>query len=331
MGGAQTKMRASPPHHANDDEPLVCRGLGEFLAHDYAPKEFVLTPWLPVRGIAMIAGLTGLGKTYLGLSVAYAIASGGEVLGWKAPTARKVLYVDGEMDPTDLQDRLAAIRAAAENDGNGSAEAANVNLFMICDGDQEKGVPDLAGEVDAGRRRIEAKLQATGATVLMLDNLSCLFRNSDATANEEESWKIAQAWLLSLRRKGVTTVFLHHTGKPDMKTGRTRQRGTSKKEDVCNTSILLRPPWGKDETAFCGKNGFVVTWTKHRNFVPNGDITVRIEHDEGARLCRLVRQGEEQTRNARIAKMKEKGMLQKDIAKEEGLSPGQVSKILRAA
>jgi RecA-family ATPase len=260
---------------ASEPDELISRNFEEFLAHKYPPRENVLAPWLPARGIAMIAGWRGLGKTYVGLACAYAIATGGSVLGWKAVEPRKVLYVDGEMDPADLQERIAAIHAAAVRDKNGNPELAAANLKFLCDGDQSNGMPDL--NTHTGRQQVEKVLARCGAEVLMLDNISALFRDCDASESEAESWIAPQDWLRKLRREGKTTVLFHHAGKPDA-AGNTKQRGTSKREDVLNTSILLEPPKQKGVS-------FVINFTKHRGFVPTDKFAVAIKHEAGE--CRL--------------------------------------------
>jgi hypothetical protein len=75
---------------------------------------------------------------------------------------------------------------------------------------------------------------------------------------------------------------VHHTGKPKRKDGRADQRGTSKREDVLNTSILLY-------TKLTERGRFTVEFSKTRGFKAPDDFTVLIEHDEDAGLCRLVR------------------------------------------
>jgi putative DNA primase/helicase len=54
--------------------------------------------------------------------------------------------------------------------------------------------------------------------------------------NDAESWNSIQAWLLALRRRGVSVLLVHHAGKGG------DQRGTSRREDVLDTSISLRRP-----------------------------------------------------------------------------------------
>jgi RecA-family ATPase len=50
----------------------------------------------------MLYGQRGLGKTHVALGIAYAVASGGAFLRWRAPVPRRVLYVDGEMAAVDI-------------------------------------------------------------------------------------------------------------------------------------------------------------------------------------------------------------------------------------
>src|SRR5215470_3916593 len=80
--------------------------------NQFAQRSSIISPWRPARGLAMIAGYRGIGKTFVAASVAYAIATGGALLGFLAPKPRKVLYFDGEMDLAELQGRFEAIHAA---------------------------------------------------------------------------------------------------------------------------------------------------------------------------------------------------------------------------
>ena len=73
-----------------------------------------------------------------------------------------------------------------------------------------------------------------GVELLVLDNLSSL--TSVIRDNDAESWNPIQEWLLRLRRRGVSVLIVHHAGKGG------EQRGTSRREDVLDTSISLRRP-----------------------------------------------------------------------------------------
>jgi putative DNA primase/helicase len=69
--------------------------------------------------------------------------------------------------------------------------------------------------------------------LLVLDNLSSL--TAVIRDNDAESWNPIQEWLLRLRRRGTSVLIVHHAGKGG------EQRGTSRREDVLDTSISLRP------------------------------------------------------------------------------------------
>jgi putative DNA primase/helicase len=91
---------------APDVRPLTA---AEFLGLELPPRQKIVAPWLPEKGLAMIYSPRGVGKTLLGMTSAYAIAAGADFLGFKTETPRKVLYIDGEMPAETMQERLAAI------------------------------------------------------------------------------------------------------------------------------------------------------------------------------------------------------------------------------
>jgi hypothetical protein len=108
---AATMPRAAAGECATERAAAVLRplNLGDFLELQLPPRRSILAPWLAEKGTAMIYAARGVGKTLLGLSAGYAIASGDSFLGWSASEPRRVLYVDGEMPAVDMQRRLAAI------------------------------------------------------------------------------------------------------------------------------------------------------------------------------------------------------------------------------
>jgi putative DNA primase/helicase len=95
--------------HADRFQTFEPVGLNDFLARVIPPREMLLAPILPERSLAMAYSPRGLGKSWLGLSIGVAVASGGSILRWAAPAPRRVLYVDGEMPLADLQGKLNAI------------------------------------------------------------------------------------------------------------------------------------------------------------------------------------------------------------------------------
>ena len=212
--------------HVEGGEVLEIQGGGlkavtieEFFQMKLPPREMLLGPWLPSQGLVMVFAGRGVGKTYFALAAAYAVASGGQFLKWEAPKARRVLYVDGEMPGVVMQERLAGIVGASDKEAPGDF------LRLITPDLQEYGIPDLA--TPEGQERIEQQL--AGAELVVLDNLSTLCRSG--AENETESWGVVQEWALSLRRRGISVMYVHHAGKSG------QQRGTSAREDVLDSVV----------------------------------------------------------------------------------------------
>jgi phage/plasmid primase-like uncharacterized protein/KaiC/GvpD/RAD55 family RecA-like ATPase len=177
----------------------------------------------------MIYGWRGSGKTWIALSLAYALASGGKFLQWQATRRCKVIFLDGEMRASRLKKRLSLIVAGSEN------EASDDALQIVTRDMQPLEVDwcDLAEE--SGREAMIHLIQSSGAEVAIIDNISAWARTG-VEENNEASARGINDFVLSLRAKGIACVLIHHAGKGG------QQRGTSKREDVLDTVIALKKP-----------------------------------------------------------------------------------------
>jgi putative DNA primase/helicase len=97
---------------------------------------------------------------------------------------------------------------------------------------QDDPMPDLG--TPEGQEALERHWGELPPELLILDNLSCLA--CTVRDNEADSWSPMQTWILSLRRRGISVLIVHHAGKSG------QQRGTSRREDVLDTVIALRRP-----------------------------------------------------------------------------------------
>jgi hypothetical protein len=213
--------------------------LERFLKMEIPPRATMLTPWLPVQGLAMLYAPRGTGKTRVAHGVGHAIATGTGFLRWTASQARRVLLLDGEMPAAALQEMLRATVQASQ------CAPPDPAYFRIAASDLLRdGLPDLAS---ASGQAFYCDVVAD-ADLVMVDSLSTICRS--LKENDADSWVPVQSWALSLRRAGKSVVFIHHAGKAGA------QRGTSRKEDVLDTVMVLRlswtgrrglrgtPPWG---------------------------------------------------------------------------------------
>ena len=229
---------------------LIGYSLADLAVHQFPPRRTLLaradTPILRAAQLAQVYGERGTGKSWFAQSLALAAAAGGSVCGITAPAPCRVVYVDGEMASEDIQarfvllaDRLRVPRTA--------------NLTIVAADWQTEFLPRLDTQI--GQDLIEPFLP--GADVVVLDNRSCLLDpegEKDATA-----WQPAQDWLLSLRRRGIAVVIVHHSNRQG------GARGHSKAEDALDVVLKLARP--DDYSAEQGAR-FVATFEKARG--PHG-------------------------------------------------------------
>jgi putative DNA primase/helicase len=180
----------------------------------------------------------------------------------------------------------------------------------------ELGLPNVATE--EGQKRIEPLLD--GISFLVLDNLSTLAWT--ARDNDAESWGPMQAWLLKLRRRGMSVLLIHHAGKGG------QQRGTSRREDVLDTVIALRRP--ADYSPVEGAR-FEVHLEKARG-VSGEDANpfeARLEVCDG-HLAWTMRNLSDVDVD-RVLRLSKEGLSIRDIAEETKLSKSKVHRILNLA
>ena len=287
---------------------LVAVSLEELLTREIEPRKMLLAPILPEQGLAMLYSYRGIGKTFLSLGIAAAVASGTRFLRWGAPEPRRVLYVDGELPASTVRDRLAMILAGIEE-----REPAPDMLRIITPDLQDRPMPDLA--TVEGQRLLEPHL--SGVDFLVLDNLSALCRDGDE--NEGEAWLPVQEWALRLRRCGKSVLFDHHAGK------NRSQRGTSRREDLLDTVITLKhpPDYSPSEGLRCE-----VHFEKTRAML--GDeakpFEVRLESGPDGRAIWTCREIED-AKAEKAAELFAAGLSVRDVAEELKISKSQAGRL----
>ena len=192
--------------------------------------------------IGQIYAERGFGKTWLLLTLALITASAGRALGFAAPEAYRVLYIDGEMAALELQERVNLLCERL-------AIPASALLTIVAADWQDGFLPRL--DTIEGQALIEPYIDR--ADLVVIDNRSCLF---DPEGEKDPSaWQPAQDWLLSIRRRGKAALLGHHSNRMG------GARGHSKAEDPMNLLIRLTRPedYQQDQGA-----RFLVTFDKSR-------------------------------------------------------------------
>lgn len=291
---------------------LVAVDVRDFLVMDLPPLEYAMEPLLTVKGRGMVYAPRGAGKTFITMQIAHSIAMGTPCFVWDIPKRRPVVYVDGEMHSAMLQERQ---REILKINGGDPPETGFLKLITR---DLQKDVrPKI--NTNAGRAHLEAHLSS--GDVLILDNLSALSPSSDE--KETEDWALIEDWLSDLSWRGITTIFVNHSGKSG------DQRGTSKREDLLDFVLKLRVP--SDHTMDEGLRA-ELHLTKLRGKSPKPawgrPFEVRLGMDDRGELAWLTRELKDLLKD-RARRMLSDGMKTNDVVLETGLSRWAVARLAK--
>jgi hypothetical protein len=240
--------------------------LEELLASTFKRRRHLLHPWLREQESCMLYADTGVGKSMFALSAALAVAGDGEFLGWspdKKPDGQgwRVLYVDGEMHITDIQERATMLLDAVPKVDRDRV-MQNLQFLARQHQDPEATFPTITEP--AGTQFFLERIRKGELDLVVLDNFSTLGEVEDE--NAASSFNAIQEFLLQLKVQGVATILVHHAKKnsgDNRKGERTGNnfRGSSKLAATFETIIeleRLRP-----QAAYEGA-AFRVRWDKVR-------------------------------------------------------------------
>ncbi|MEX1662207.1 AAA family ATPase [Thioclava sp. 15-R06ZXC-3] len=225
----------------------------ELLATRFRPREPVIEPWLRTEETAVIWAPSGVGKTLLCLSLALAVAGGGTVADWTAPKARKVLYIDGEMNQQDIRDRIEMLVSSGAVELP-DPKIALRNLEIIARQAQEVGTEFFDITEEETQNGILKRARAGDVELIILDNFTTL---SDSLEDENASseFKRVQDFFLQMKRAGIATILVHHANK-----GGKGMRGSTALETTFEVILGLQRP----KVVAPGEACFHTNFTKFR-------------------------------------------------------------------
>ncbi len=184
-----------------------------------APRKKLLGEWFAEADSGFIYAPRGAGKTWFALAIAQALSTAGKIGDWGSREAVKVLYIDTEMPPDLMKERI---------NGMGTNERLTILshdiLFERCEKVLNVATPEVQAAIT--KRCVDA-----GVKVLFIDNLSTGARGM--RENESDDWEKLIPWLLDLRRRKIAVVIIHHAGRSG------NMRGTSRREDAVSWIICL--------------------------------------------------------------------------------------------
>jgi hypothetical protein len=154
--------------------------LDEWRNRDLPDPDFIMGHWLTTTSRVLLTAATGLGKTNFGLALGMRIAAGEDFLHWRAHRPARVLYIDGEMSRRLLRER-------------------------VLDEEKRIGINTIEGQA-----WMNAFIEKVGGVDLVIpDNIMSL---TTGDQKDSEPWQQTIPWALSLTKRQIGQVWVHHTG-----------------------------------------------------------------------------------------------------------------------
>jgi len=234
-------------------DTLAWERLGDLLERQWPTREFAISPWLHTGESVLIWADTGVGKTWLTLSLAVAMAGGGKVWEYEAPKPRRVMIIDGEMNLQEFTERARELTVGGKVRGL-DVEALKRNVSICARQGQGPNARfyDVTNPDD--QRRIMKHVEKFKADVVIVDNLTTCADSMD-DENSATDFKQVMAFLMKLKAAGKTAILVHHSNKQG-----DNYRGSSAMAATFEVIIgLKKPAVAREDVA-----SFTLTWPKMR-------------------------------------------------------------------
>jgi hypothetical protein len=196
-------------------------------------------PILIAPGTLFIHAGTGVGKSYLALQLAHCLATGKDFLGYEVPEARRVLYLQAELDDPEWQGRVWTMNKSLGEPPTESLYFVNgaFNLSAVRSV-SESGFVFNKGVQDFDFTKLEQVYSRVFPDVVFFDPLQFYIdfeENSNSMARE--FMKQVVNWG---RRKRCAVVFIHHDRKSQDGESIYHLRGGSAWSDLTETIIGVK-------------------------------------------------------------------------------------------
>ena len=232
-------------------------------------RDFLLAPIILERSTTLIYAQTNIGKTWFALCMAYIISVKGCMFDfWKANRARKILYIDSEMDEFSLRNRVKIIAKMKFDDRRYGNGYSNKNFFCL-----SKKRSKIDNE--SFEKKVTQFVKEKKISLIVLDNLTAFTQHNDSA----KSWEDIHAWLDDLKQMNCAVIIIHHTNKSG------QQRGTSATTNAVDNVIRLSNPDNKNENS---KNS---SEFKEEDNEDNKEDNLPLESSEGMKMIVDVEKG----------------------------------------
>jgi len=275
----------------------------------FDPMRWTVDGLLP-EGVTLLAGKPKVKKSWLALSVAVAVATGGKAFGWFDTRQGAVLYLDLESNQRRMRSRLAQLI------GDPESTSWPDNLFIATDWP--------AG--DEAIRELDVFLTDNPTTQLVVVDILARVRppKSPRLDSYDQDYVFLQALNACADRHRVSIIVLHHTRKAKGEDVFEDVSGTTALTGAASTTWVLARDTESEESSILSMRG--------RDLYEEGGIELRWDEYESRHIYAGVTIGGSSTaeRNA-LLKIIEIGETYSflDIVQRSGKKKAAVNNLLR--
>jgi hypothetical protein len=257
---------------------VTCKRIAKLLSEELPEAPYWIQPYLlPLSGVMLVGGLTKIGKSFVLMEMARALALGKSPFGCSSLQASqcRVLLVECEVGERSLKQRFSGILK------KDNIQEIEDHLWYVSKD------PYLILNEERGQDRLRAYLEQIKPQVLILDPIGKLH-----TLDENSNSCIAELFniidrLVDMGRKecGLSVIFSHHFGKPARGNFLEAQdpldiynfRGASKWVDNPDTVVTLSDcgPLSTEHKAWRLRSRWI---TRHGPEIPDMYLTVNKEN-----------------------------------------------------
>ena len=228
-------------------DPLRQRGINqirwaEFWNRPAPADEWLIKPLVPLGRQVALWSPAKMGKSLLALDAAAALATGKPLLGGPVAPKASVVYIDQEMTPDDLQERLEDLGYDEDTD------LSNLHYYQL------QGIPVL--DTLEGGEVLEAIVRGTKAHLVVLDTMARVVAGEENIADTYRNFYKYAGW--RLKALGCSLLRLDHAGK-DTAAG---QRGSSAKVDDVDVVFQISAINKQDGTYVLRRTHSRIAWVE---------------------------------------------------------------------
>jgi RecA-family ATPase len=181
----------------------------DLMNHEFPPSFYWWGPkLLPHSGGMMIAAPTGIGKSLVSLSIIRGLTLGQPIFGWSffdVPESCRVLYMDQEVSPGELKERVGKIFTPDE-----LQKVFSKKLFKAM-----SSHPEVSFSSEQGIDHIIRNVEKHRPNVLILDPISLMH---DGKGNDNDDIVKLMRQIGRIKSAGVdwglSVIIIHHIRKP---------------------------------------------------------------------------------------------------------------------